>query len=969
MKGNHIMATINMNPSGIAWEKQDVVLVTKSNVAHTCKGEKISLWGGWNREGLKSRLKSALTDNFVVVSQCFASVGYYVTIVKKEDTKESYISVVTKKFLGADRVEAFRKTYGLEPMSDEVKKYWYYVPHLIDVHQPGRYNAGCNFTIESELRVYRDKNVASVFKITYADGHSRYFTFKSSHFAAVYPWTVIQSKDVSDEASWFGNKEKYPDVIELFCEEDVHRNSFRNTVKISAIEKAIGGKCFGGDLKYDQQEQCCDYHRYNFDAKTRDEINSFMGIFSEEEEACREIFDKRYQIVDHCWRDPASGITNLLFLDKWTSCRTKVAIAEKKKTDDMTTLWSSIKWGPTGGSIHRSISWERRADENGDLIIAAYHDTKAWSRVAFVYNVKKRTRKLILGDERGGNPRLVVPSLKNGILGYFRLAPGTAYDYERGERVLIDEGPEQTIVGSISIKDLFAGTNVAWILNNEKEFGDSMFYLFKDQQNYWYENKIHMVQDDIKEGGRIGAVALCILATTGNAMMEQLLKSRMFRMYFLALASEAKQSNIFWDTSKKTLSRYDSCPFPYTSKGKNLKEMFGMSLSQLRAADKAIEIVQSETSKGDVRFSYRFPGFGCVAKVLGVDRLSAVDDTLFAEIVEMTKSQSAPRWNGWGQTEIFKRILMSNDGRLLKYLENNTPSGKIRILKNFKSSDELNILNDYLRMREDMIKLQEEKPEEDIFDDKTYPYKIGKAVKFIRFMPGMKVETGYYGGDYIKDGIINYPQQFVNMIKKKYAAYATEKGSVQLELNEYGAILGAIIKMNPVQHMNFLHDEMSQWYATYKDDSKIGQFKEATKRVRKYVWSDEDDTGLCIIAPKDPSDLRKEGSILHHCVASYMNPIIAGSHNIMFIRRVDMIDEPYYTLDISGDGEVTEVHGYSNCNMEDSDVDAAYAETGRDVYGKHFDIKKFLHNWAKAMHGKVKEKSLRSSYGKLDIIA
>ncbi len=964
------MLEINMNPSGIIWEKEDTVLKTTAGVVHTCKGEKIKGAEAYNLTRVAEAVKKPLSKNFVQLDPGYSNKGFDVCVVKKDNPQESYVSIVTKIFYGAFTVGDYQKIYGMVETGAEAQKR--YANHLIDINQPYRYARETEeVKVDTEVRVYPNKKVAVLFRLTYQpDGHSRYFMLKAEKFAEK-GWSLFSFDDIKNEEAWFGDKTKYPYVIEISNEDEVQKNALKNTIKSSVVAGAIRHNCDGCDLHL-RIMSCVGRNWYRFDKETRQEINKLMGVFSEEEKDCRSMFDSKYTSTGDYWRATEDGISNPIFLDRWTVCHDSAARAKKKKAEKVSELWSTVRWGASvAAGKGRSICWERRKSESGDLIIAAYHDADRsdWEtkKVVFVYDVKKKTRQVIAEDNRG-NIKTLIPALNQCILDKFEMQPKKRYDSGARDYRFVDEGPEQSIVGGISIKELFAGTNIAWILENEKEFGEDMYYLFKNEQGYWGEAKIQKVQEEIREGGRIGVVALCILATTGNAMLEQLLKSKMFRMYFLALANEAEAGTIFWDTSKKTRNRYDSCAFPYSSKGKNLKEMFGMSLAQLRMADKAIEIVKtgggvdSSGREKPTKFEYRYPKFGNVAKVLGVERLSSIGAEMFERIIAITKKEFSATYSYWNRADNIFNVV-NNRPLLTKYLEHNTPSERLELIERFQNIDEVAIFEDYLGMRENMAKLQEQKPEENIFDDKTYPYKVGKAVKFIRFMPGMKFNKGWY----YSETTVKTSGEFVKAIKESYARYATERGSVLLEANEKG-IVGAIIKMNPIQHMNFLHDEMSKWYATYRDPSKVEKFKTAARRVKDYEWSDEEGTGLCIIAPKDPSDLREEGGVLHHCVASYVDPIIAGSHNIMFIRRTDMVNEPYYTLDINGSGEVTEIHGYANCNMEDSDVDKAYAETGREVYSKHFDIKGFLSRWAKAMKGKVKKESLRESYGKLEIL-
>ncbi len=954
---------INMNPSGVAWEKQDTCLVTGADVAHTCKGEKVRLPLHWTRKNIQDGIEKKLTEDFLTVRTEWWNQGFYVAVVEKEDPEESYISIIGKKFLGCGKIADYEEIYSKEKADSTRSKIFGGVDHVIDIHQP-RELVDRNITVDVEARVYRDSKISLLCCVAYADGHKRYFCTSAEKVSLFH----YNEEEIANEERLF-NKTENPLIKEVFDEKDVRKYSMKNT-KSTSILCIVFGSGLGSDLRNRALGNGKSFYR--FDSALRAEINKFMGIDDPEIADIKKSFNDQYEYYKHDWRDTESGITSIPFLDAWTICSFSARVMAKKTLDDKS-LWSTIHWGEE----NRSVTWERRTSDETDYIIASYQNKKStwYPRVAFVYNVNKKTRKVLLERKVGGEVKAIIPSLKNAILNNFDFMPTYEYDCDSHDYVKKDDGPVQHIVDDISIKELFAKTNVSWILENEKEFGDDMFYLFADGASWRYSStpSIRTIQEDIKEGGKIGVVALCILATTGNKMLEQLLKSRMFRLYFLGLKNEAEQDTIFWDTSKKVANRHDNCPFPYTSKGKNLKEMLGMSLNQLRMADKAVEIKEKKkhyySSGSELVFEYEYPRFGGVTKVLGIEKLNALDDKLFKAIIEETKHRVT---DDWGSSSMFVRLtdMGSYDGGILDCLEHNTPKQRLEWFQTIKGgadSSGIYVFRDYLRMRKSMKDLQAAKPAEEIFtaeDEKTYPIKPGRAVKFIRFMPGMRVDSGWYSSQ-----SIDTPDEFVKFIKDKYAKFATEKGSVQLELNEFGHVAGAIVKMNSIQHIAFLHNELSRWFATYGNDERKKEFAEASKRVAGLCWSDDEDTGLCITRPTTPGELRKEGGILSHCVASYVDPIIAGSHNIMFIRRCDMKDEPYYTLDINENGEVVEVHGYMNYNMDESDIDKSYAETGREVYAKHFDIKKFLHNWASAMKGKVKDKSIRNSYGKLDIIA
>lgn len=76
---------------------------------------------------------------------------------------------------------------------------------------------------------------------------------------------------------------------------------------------------------------------------------------------------------------------------------------------------------------------------------------------------------------------------------------------------------------------------------------------------------------------------------------------------------------------------------------------------------------------------------------------------------------------------------------------------------------------------------------------------------------------------------------------------------------------------------------------------------------KKYAYADED---YLVIAPQNTFDIIKEGRMLHHCVGNdgagerYYDRIERRESFIMFLRRAEEPEDPYYTLEIEPDGTV-----------------------------------------------------------------
>lgn len=93
----------------------------------------------------------------------------------------------------------------------------------------------------------------------------------------------------------------------------------------------------------------------------------------------------------------------------------------------------------------------------------------------------------------------------------------------------------------------------------------------------------------------------------------------------------------------------------------------------------------------------------------------------------------------------------------------------------------------------------------------------------------------------------------------------------------------------------------------------------------KYNYSDKQ---YLIKACEELTDLLIEGSTLHHCVGSYVNSVSEGREYILFLRKISEPDAPYFTIDLTPNRQVRQIHGMHNCNMNN-------------------EIKPFVDEWAK----------------------
>ncbi len=93
-----------------------------------------------------------------------------------------------------------------------------------------------------------------------------------------------------------------------------------------------------------------------------------------------------------------------------------------------------------------------------------------------------------------------------------------------------------------------------------------------------------------------------------------------------------------------------------------------------------------------------------------------------------------------------------------------------------------------------------------------------------------------------------------------------------------------------------------------KDPAQWEAFSRRLGGLKKLAWSAD---GLLIRPPVDAGDLVAEGSALIHCVGRYVGDMAKGKTTILFIRRAEEPDKPFYTLEWRG-GQVIQCRTKNN---------------------------------------------------------
>jgi len=81
-------------------------------------------------------------------------------------------------------------------------------------------------------------------------------------------------------------------------------------------------------------------------------------------------------------------------------------------------------------------------------------------------------------------------------------------------------------------------------------------------------------------------------------------------------------------------------------------------------------------------------------------------------------------------------------------------------------------------------------------------------------------------------------------------------------------------------------------------------YEKVLEKLKRFEYFDDEE--YCVIAPKSPKEIVLEGKFLEHCVGGYVNRVVHGKTNILFLRKKKQINSPLMTLQLSN-GEIPKI--------------------------------------------------------------
>lgn len=159
--------------------------------------------------------------------------------------------------------------------------------------------------------------------------------------------------------------------------------------------------------------------------------------------------------------------------------------------------------------------------------------------------------------------------------------------------------------------------------------------------------------------------------------------------------------------------------------------------------------------------------------------------------------------------------------------------------------------------------------------------------------------------NYIKKQRAKFPEhfQYTNSTITTYRDYLKDCKKLEMDLTKDTVLFPRNLH---TAHQNTIKQ------VKYKEDQELD--KKIRKRFKDLIDRYYFTTERLIIRPaKDTKELIEEGKALNHCVGGYAGKYAKGDNILLFIRKVEEVDKPYYTVEVRNN-EIVQVRGKDNCN-------------------------------------------------------
>ena len=111
------------------------------------------------------------------------------------------------------------------------------------------------------------------------------------------------------------------------------------------------------------------------------------------------------------------------------------------------------------------------------------------------------------------------------------------------------------------------------------------------------------------------------------------------------------------------------------------------------------------------------------------------------------------------------------------------------------------------------------------------------------------------------------------------------------------------------------HRELSKKLDERKKAIDEEKYRKAVGVLYHSAAGQFEDGEFCIRIPATGEEIREEGRKQHHCVGGYVDKVLRHDCFIVFLRKKEEPDQPFYTVELSIDLKIRQCRGLRNCSM------------------------------------------------------
>lgn len=167
--------------------------------------------------------------------------------------------------------------------------------------------------------------------------------------------------------------------------------------------------------------------------------------------------------------------------------------------------------------------------------------------------------------------------------------------------------------------------------------------------------------------------------------------------------------------------------------------------------------------------------------------------------------------------------------------------------------------------------------------------------------------------------------KFMRYIDRQFAALRMDGargryGTMQSVVSEYRDYLDMSAQLGYDMGNSFVifpkdlrkaHDQAQARLKARTDAQLRRDFKAAMEAISGSL--DFEAGGMRMVLPANAEDLAAEGNALHHCVGSYASRVARKECVILFLRRTEDLEKPFYTVEVRNK-KVVQVQGMGHCD-------------------------------------------------------